>query len=309
MPILPQRVWQALPYADDALEAAAAVYYGCRREAILAVPGSQYALQFTPTLLRKGKVAMPQRGYAEHRAAWQAAGHQVIDYTDGAALHELVIASKVDHALVINPNNPTGEVLSVPQLQDLHQRLHRSGGWLVVDEAFMDAAGHDGLAPLCPAAGLIVYRSLGKFFGLAGVRLGFLLAQPELCEQLAAIMPPWLVSHPARWIGAAALGDRQWQVEQQRRLVQSAKAWQHLLGELLPDLSFTGTCLFASAEGDAIYCEALYHALGRRGVLLRLFEAVEGRRLLRFGLPLPTARERVVRLIRESVEECKCAKP
>jgi len=284
---------------------AAAQYYGCDRAAILAVPGSQYALQYTPALLRTGMVAMPQRGYAEHRAAWERAGHHIVEYVDGQALQDLVLAGTVDHALVINPNNPTGEVVSAQRLQLLHQRLSARDGWLVVDEAFADVTPNMSLAARCPAPGLIVYRSAGKFFGLAGLRLGFLLAPPSLLQQLQSTMPPWLLSHPARWIGTAALLDSQWHAQQQARLVHSAEQWLQCLRETVPALQFTGTTLFVSGLGDAAYCEALYESVGRRAVLLRLFEPNAGQRILRFGLPLQEARGQIAQLLREAVEECR----
>ena len=306
VPIVPQQVWQTLPYSDDQLESAAAVYYGCDRAAILAVPGSQYALQYTPAMLRTGTVAMPQRGYAEHRAAWQRAGHRIVEYSDGAALLALVMAGTVDHVLVINPNNPTAEELSAQYLQDLHQRLRGNDGWLVVDEAFADASRSVSLAALCPSPGLIVYRSVGKFFGLAGIRLGFLLAPTSVCAKMQSSMPPWSLSHPARWIGAAALRDVDWQSMQEIRLQQHAEQWLQSLREAVPRLSFSATALFATGSGSAAYCEALYKAMGRRAVLLRLFEPIEGHNALRIGLPLPAIRERVAQLIQEAVEECEC---
>ena len=309
VPPVPQSVWQTLPYSDDQLERAAAGYYGCNRDAILAVPGSQYALQHTPALLRKGRVAIPQRGYAEHRLAWQRAGHQVVEYADAAVLQELVLGGSVDHALVINPNNPTAELLSALHLLDMHQRLRASGGWLVVDEAFADVCPAVSLASHCPEPGLIVYRSVGKFFGLAGIRLGFLLAPTSLCSQMQSAMPPWSLSHPARWIGAAALQDTAWQAMQRLQLHRAAQQWLQTLQESVPGLQFSATDLFASGSGDAAYCEALFQALGRRGVLARIFEAVEGYSVLRFGLPPPDSVEHLTQLIREAVEECECELP
>lgn len=306
VPDVPQHVWQTLPYPDNQLESLAAQYYGCDAAAILAVPGSQYALQYTPGLLPRGLVALPQRGYAEHRAAWQRAGHRVVEYRDAAALVELVSAGSVDHALVINPNNPTAELIPAQQLQALHHCLAGSGGWLVVDEAFGDVSRCESLASLCPAPGLIVYRSLGKFFGLAGVRLGFLLAPHSLSARLDETMPPWSVSHPARWIGAAALADKAWQEQQQHRLQRGAQQWQQVLQASVPGLRFNSTDLFVSGSGETAYCDALFQAVGRRGVLLRLFEPIAGYSVLRFGLPLPEILAEVAQLIREAVEECEC---
>ena len=307
VPALPPSVWQTLPYADEQLEDAAALFYGCARDAVLAVPGSQYALQYTPALLRRGRVAMPLRGYAEHRAAWVAAGHQIVDYVDGAALRRLVESAAVDHAVLINPNNPTGELLPLQQVQGMLRQLQDNGGWLVVDEAFIDASPQASVAPLCPAPGLVVYRSVGKFFGLAGIRLGFMLAPLGLCQQLASGMPPWLLSHPARWVGLHALGDSDWQRAQRGRLAIASEQWMTELQALVPQLLFAGAALFVTGTGTTRYVDALYLALARRAVLVRLFGDMDECSMLRFGLPMPSERERVLQLLRESVEECECA--
>lgn len=309
VPPVPPSVWQSLPQADGQLERAAAAYYCCNLESVLAVPGSQFALQFMPALLPRGRVAMPACGYAEHRLAWHTAGHEIVDYCDGAALHALVTNQAVEHALVIHPNNPTGELLTRPMMEDLHRKLQRRGGWLVVDEAFVDANPDDSLAPLCPSNGLIVYRSLGKFFGLAGLRLGFLLAPPAQCAQLAARMTPWLVSHPARWIGERALADGAWQQEQRTRLAAASAHWRRSLEASLPELAFSATAFFSTGSGTADYCQSLYTALARRAVLARLFDNGNGAGMVRFGLPLPTASESALQLLRDAAQECVCVIP
>jgi len=307
VPVVPQRVWQTLPQEDAQLESAAVGYYRCSSESLLAVPGSQFALQSTPVLLPRGRVAMPSRGYAEHRLAWRTAGHQIVEYHNTAALTTLVQEGTVQHAVVINPNNPTGELLPRLLLEQLHRQLQGSGGWLVVDEAFVDATPQESLAPLCPSPGLLVYRSVGKFFGLAGIRLGFLLAPPALCRQLESQMPPWSVSHPARWIGERALGDNEWQAVQRSRLESVAVPWQRALQERLPEMEFASTALFATGTGATVYCQALYQSLARRAVLVRLFDDGAGDSMLRFGLPLPADQERALQVIRDAAEECACA--
>lgn len=307
VPAVPQAVWQRLPQADEGLECAAAGYFRCCRESILAVPGSQYAVQFTPGLLRRARVAMPAHGYAEHRRAWHTAGHQIVDYQDGDALASLVRDGAVEHAVVINPNNPTGELLPGETLQLLYQQLQVHGGTLVVDEAFVDPTPEYSLAPMCPMPGLIIYRSVGKFFGLAGIRLGFLLAPPALCQELASQLPPWSLSHPARWIGERALADGKWQREQRNRLASAAAHWRRALEEVVPDLEFSATALFATGKGAAGFCRALYFALARRAVLVRLFAESHGCGMVRFGLPAPDKLEHTLAVLHEAVEECACA--
>jgi len=308
VPELPAAVWRALPEGDDGLEQAAADCYGCAVAAVLPVPGSQYALQRLPALLPPGRVAVPRRGYAEHRAAWQAAGHAPVPYAGHAAsLRTLVDNGAVDHAVVINPNNPTAETMAREALLAVLDGLAARGGLLLVDEAFADASPGDSLASQCPRPGLVVLRSLGKFFGLAGLRLGFALAPPELRDALARELPPWAVAHPARWVGRRALADTTWQVEQRRRLQQAAADWLAFLRQALPAWDWRGTALFASGSGPAAECAAVYEALARRAVLARLFSAHDGAAMLRLGLPPPQYGARAQQLFRDALEAARCA--
>ena len=182
VPEVPESVWRALPDACDGLEEAAANYYGCDPGVLLAVPGSQYALQHIPFHIDRGRVAIPARGYAEHRAAWLNAGHEVVDYKNAEQLAQLAAGHEVQHAVVINPNNPTGEMVGSQQLMAMQQQLHSVGGWMIVDEAFVDALPGNSLVSECPQSGLVVLRSVGKFFGLAGLRLDLSWRPPYCCK-------------------------------------------------------------------------------------------------------------------------------
>src|SRR5690606_32701627 len=116
---------------------------------------------------------------------------------------------RFDVLLVVNPNNPSGRLIERERLLDWHARLAERGGWLLVDEAFMDCTPEHSLAVDSQKPGLIVLRSFGKFFGLAGLRLGFALAEPALLERLAEQLGPWAVSGPARAVATALLADEQ----------------------------------------------------------------------------------------------------
>lgn len=298
VPDVPERVWRELPASVDGLEEAAAAYYGCDTDAVLPVPGSQFALSYLPRLFSPGAIAMPLRGYAEHRMAWLAAGHSPSDYEGVAGVVDTVAAdTTVRYALVVNPNNPTGELIEPDVLLELAAELDNRGGCLFVDEAFVDIRPEMSLSPSCPRSGLAVFRSVGKFFGLAGIRLGFLLAEQPVCAGLREYMQPWQVSGPARWLGRLALGDRDWQAHQRDRLVSEGARWVEELETALPLLRFRDVSLFASATGPGRYCESLYEVMGREGVLLRLFEDVNGDRLVRFGLPLERDKARVLEVL------------
>ncbi len=307
VPEIPEVVWQSLPDAGDGLEAVAADYYGCIVSAVLPVSGSQDGLQKIPTLLERGRVAIPVRGYEEHRLAWLQAGHDVVDYHDAGQLRQLVSTGQVKHAVVINPNNPTGEMFDRQQLMMMQQQLHQDRGWLLVDEAFMDVQPDNSLVPECPRAGLVVLRSIGKFFGLAGLRLGFVMAHPDLLQRLADQLPPWNVSHPARWAGKQALSDTVWHWAQRQRLWSVSTQWHQQLSVCFPELKLTVSPLFVSGTGGPGLCEAIYRELGRLGVLVRLFDEVDGQRMIRLGLPCEENMSKVATILQQVAQGPLCS--
>jgi L-threonine-O-3-phosphate decarboxylase len=274
VPPVPQEVWQALPQDDDELHAAAQGYYGTAH--LLPVAGSQAAIQALPRLRAPGLVALVSPSYAEHAHAWQRCGHRIKPTSAAEILH---LGDDVQVAVIVNPNNPSGELFKRDELLRLHETLAARGGWLVVDEAFMDATPEHSLASLSPRAGLIVLRSVGKFFGLAGARVGFVLAEQKLIDTLAALLGPWPIAAPARHVTMLALRDRPWQQQTRHALAQAAQRLSGLLKQhgLAPD----GGCgLFQwVCRADAV---RLHERLAQRGILTRLFEQPHS---VRFGLP------------------------
>lgn len=274
VPEIPPASWARLPEDDDGLEQAARSYYGA--EHLLPVAGSQAAIQALPRLRPRSRVAVLDPGYAEHAYAWRNAGHEVAAVA-AERLDEAVQDSDV--LLLIHPNNPTGVRFPVEQLLHWHARLAARGGWLVVDEAFMDVTPEHSLCRHTARPGLIVLRSLGKFFGLAGARVGFVCAHPALLVQLHGILGPWSVSAPARWIATSALTDSIWQDAARQRLGTDGARLHTLLARhgLSPD---GGCALFQWLRTpDA---QHLHEALARQGILTRLFIESSS---LRFGLP------------------------
>lgn len=276
VPPLPPAVWQRLPEADDGLEAAAAAYYG--NPDSLAVAGSQAAIQLLPTLLPRAAIACLAPLYAEHPQAWQRAGHKVRLLQNAPLARALTAITP--YVLCCNPNNPTARHITRDAAVDAAQKLKMRGGWLIVDEAFIDATPEDSLAPLAgteAAPNLIVLRSLGKFFGLAGARVGFVFAAAELREKMAQALGPWTVSGPAREVARLALLDRDWQAAARPRL---AAARQRLETLLAPLGEVQSTALFATLNLPEAH--ALHEHLARHAILTRRFEHSP---LLRFGLP------------------------
>ena len=274
LPELPASAWQRLPEADDGLEAAARDYYGCAQ--LLAVAGSQAALQVLPQLRAAGLVGVLSPSYAEHARAWRTAGHRVRGLSVQGMERQL---AQCDVLLLVNPNNPTGQRLEPQRLLDWHAQLAERGGWLVVDEAFIDCAPAFSLAGACPRPGLIVLRSFGKFFGMAGARLGFALGGRELLGCLQRELGPWTLSGPTRLLGRSLLADVSAQQSQRAALLSAGER----LAELLRahGLAPLGGCALFQWLLHAQAAQ-LFDFCARRGILLRLYRAPLG---LRFGLP------------------------
>jgi cobalamin biosynthesis protein CobC len=273
-PALPATVWHRLPENDPALALAAEAYYDAPH--MLAVAGTQEAIQALPRLRAKSRVVVSSPSYAEHAHCWRQAGHAVreVPYP--------LLEQNVDEAevmVVCNPNNPTGATVAPDLLLAWAERLAARGGWLIVDEAFGDVMPHLSVTKWADRPGLIVLRSIGKFFGLAGLRLGFVAAEQTFLARMADWIGPWSVSTPAQAIGRAALEDREWQADARVKLQEEGARLQSILAE-------NGI----HAAGTALYCwwpepqaEAFHAHMANYGIWVRLFS--DKGRGIRIGLP------------------------
>lgn len=277
-PAIAGNAWHRLPEPDPALALAAQVYYGAQH--MLAVAGTQAAIQALPRLRLPSRVVVAAPSYAEHAHHWAQHGHTLrqVPYD---ALDAAVAECEV--MVVVNPNNPTGASVPRGLLLDWAARLSARGGWLIVDEAFGDteaqtsAAGTD--AGSATPEGLIVLRSVGKFFGLAGLRLGFVAARPVLLDALASLLGPWTVSGPAQQVALAALQDRAWQERMREQLRASGQRLQALLAA--HGIRSSGSALFQWwPEARA---EDFHEHMARQGIWVRLF--TKAARGIRLGLP------------------------
>jgi len=264
------------PAAVERLCAAAAKGYGSPSRAhVVATSGTQVLLPVVAKLVPPGRAAVLATTYSEHaRAAWLA-GH---DVKEVVSIEEMAAA---DLAIVANPNNPDGRIFDKLTLLALADALKQRNGVLVVDEAFMDVGPTDAsLAGEVDHGNIVVLRSFGKFFGLAGVRLGFALAAPDAAAHIAAWFGPWAVSGPAIAIGEVALKDVAWMQAAREVLACSASRLDAVLTR--PALNVVGGTLLFRLVQTKIAGE-LFNRLGRAGILARRFE--EQPTWLRFGLP------------------------
>jgi cobalamin biosynthetic protein CobC len=263
--------WQRLPEPEalTQLEAVAASFFGVDSRHVCAVPGSEIGLRLTGALI-DGPTRHVAPSYRTHS-----------EMIAGSVSIELEATRSHDGTLILaNPNNPDGRVIGAESMQALLAR-RGSDDWLLVDEAFADAdPGASMVQSVDDGARLVVFRSFGKFFGLAGVRLGFVLAPQAILAALRARLGAWPLSAAAIAIGTAAYADRDWIVATRRQLPAEADA----LGALLVRQGYrpTGDCpLFRLIEVDD--AQALFERLARRAILTRPF--ADRPHWLRIGLP------------------------
>ncbi|MEG3087513.1 aminotransferase class I/II-fold pyridoxal phosphate-dependent enzyme [Sphingomonas sp. PB4P5] len=264
--------WGALPSlaALRELEARAAAYFGAPAETVAAVPGSDLALRLLPQLGLPGPYRYGTPGYRTHAEALPGAIPVSIPVPIDDA------ASGAGTLLLANPNNPDGRLLSPAALDRL-----RGDGWLVVDEAFADCLPEASIVPALPDR-TIVLRSFGKFFGLAGLRLGFVIGPPEIVARVRALLGDWPVSSAAIALGTAAYRDAGWIAATRIALIDQAAALDGVLQR--HGLVARGACpLFRLVAGEP----SLFERLARAGILARPFDYAPT--WLRFGLPADAA--------------------
>ena len=256
------------PEEVAALEAAAAAAFGVSPDRVAATPGTEAALRALPRVLGARSAAIVSPTYGGHAEAWRLAGARVSHGSWDEARH-----SAAEAVVLVNPNNPDGAQVRNPDVGDR---------WLIVDEAFVETAPELSLAPTLSSRRTVILRSFGKFYGLPGVRLGFVIAEPGLAGRIGAQFGDWPVSAEAIAAGLAAYTDDAWRERTRLRLARDAARLDALLSangfEVLG-----GTSLFRlAAAPDA---GRRFEALARRGVLTRPFP--DQPTWLRFGLPKP----------------------
>lgn len=271
VPGLSGALWRELPTRAmlSGLSEVAQRAYRTRAD-VLPMAGAQMAIQLLPRLIKPGCARVLSPTYNEHAACLAEAGWVVETVQTPEAL------AGADLAVVVNPNNPDGRCFSPEALLALRAKV----GTLVVDESFADATPALSVAPYAGEPGLYVLRSFGKFYGLAGLRLGFVLGAQSDLDPLRALAGPWPVSGPAIEIGSQALLDEVWQGETVAQLAKDAAR----LDTLMPYPLLGGTVLFRLYDvPDA--AARVQDALARHHIWSRVFPY--NPRWLRLGLPGP----------------------
>lgn len=272
-----------LPNTEDFARCttAMAAAFGAPDNAVLAAPGSELLIRLLPTVIAPRRVAILAPSYGDHANAWRAAGCKVLETSD-----PLSGVESADAVVICNPNNPDGRRFEPDQIKAAHDRLGKRGGWMIIDEAFADLEPHLSIAPQGGSEHLLILRSIGKFYGLAGLRLGALLAPEVVLRQMQDRLGFWSVSTPTLAIGTAAYSDKAWQAATRQRLTDARRRLDLLL-ERRQCRVVGGTDLFRYVQvADA---HVLWQRLARQGIYVRRFPWSS--RHLRIGLPANAGEE------------------
>ncbi|WP_063338069.1 MULTISPECIES: aminotransferase class I/II-fold pyridoxal phosphate-dependent enzyme [unclassified Marinomonas] len=289
VPEVPVSLWHELPDLDG-LNQAAASYYGVNN--FVPIAGTQQAIEALPSLLfaanarTETQILVPEVGYQEHGFAWTKWQYAVDTYNNTQDL-----AVKSWQVLVlIQPNNPSANKLTLAELLSLIETAQVRESYIIIDEAFIDGVVgasllsyyQDKAWPAC----LIVLRSVGKFFGLPGARVGFCFASQSILKGLASVTGPWPIATPAAWLLSQALKDVAWQIQASRDLASRSKRFEQeikpLINQFFSSLSlpvrWQQSELFYTLFSDE--AEVLFEWLQALSIHVRLGDA-----WIRFALP------------------------
>ena len=272
LPEIPVSAWHRLPdqHLVERAREAARGYYRSGDILPLPVPGTQSVIQLLPRLASAGSATILSPTYGEYARAFKLAGLPVCEVAEITGDNGLVV--------VVNPNNPDGRMLPVDRLRELHDRLREHGGLLVVDEAFGDMEPEGSLAPHASSMpNLIIFRSFGKFFGLAGLRLGFIIAEASILARFEGWLGPWAVSGPALSLATSLMeGDT---TTIRTRILDRRSALDTVLRQAKLNIA-GGTGLFALVADER--ASEIYSHLCHHHILVRKFDYAPN--WLRFGL-------------------------
>jgi len=295
-----------LPYIHPDFYTAAKHYYGATN--LLAVSGSQAVIQALPYILQQKSLLIPEVGYQEYAKHWRKAGALTQTYPSfelaqsRLAIEKSLTLQPNQHVLIINPNNPTGLRFSCTDLLQYSAML-ADNAYLIVDEAFADLEPSASLLQKSLPDNVIVLRSFGKFFGLAGVRLGFVMASDQILDRLNARLGLWQINGPAQELAINAFNDTAWQQEARLLIEKNSHLCQQLFQPLMQHCQLIEGIyqgLFSSYLLPRQTAYDIFEYFAQAGILFRVVEVDDQKAILRVGI-LSSQSTEAINKIRQTV--------
>ena len=266
IPDIPLHYWHVLPDEGPKirlLDAARKFWKVPNGAKIVATSGVSAIIAQLPNLVDETRVSIINPTYNEFAASFVG--------------QDWSLQQRAPVQVRVHPNNPDGRLFSRAEINNQHDRL------TIIDESFCDVCPESSFIDLADKPDHIILKGTGKFWGLAGLRLGFAITTPDLAEKLEQQLGPWNISGPAQFIGQKALSDQDWVVATRSKLAAMAEQLRSVLCQNgLTALG--GTDLFQLAETTSAI--ALHDHLCRNHILTRIFPYSE--KWIRLGLPANT---------------------
>lgn len=300
------------PDNDDSLKERLAAYYEIRPENILLGNGAADLIYYLADRLRPTRALIPVPSFSEYEWATMASGGVVVrlPLERDFGLNTASLREQLPHADLVwlgNPNNPNGSLTSKSVLLSLVTKA--PGTTFLIDEAFMDfvpqARDFSLLKEASIRPGLLVLRSLTKFFSLAGLRVGFLVGEKKIIEALEKAKAPWSLNCLALAGAAAALKDLKFAPRSRRLIANERRLLDQALvrtGHLTPFPSETNFMLVRidSPDWDSV---TLTKALAEKRILIRDASSFRGldRRFIRLAVRQEAENLRLIQVLRDTM--------
>jgi len=261
------------------LKQALAAFHGLSPDHFAVANGSTEIIYTLPALLTGTRAliiapAFSEYGYALEQYRWQVERF-LLSPEDSFALNLEALEKRLeqgyDALYICNPGNPSGTLYPPHVIEQVYGLCRKHGTFLVLDEAFMDFCEESSAKDSIIAADHgIVLRSMTKFYGIPGLRLGYAMAAPELIGRLSGIGGPWSVNTLAQVAGVTALGDSEYRSQSLDYIEQERKRLGSSLAELLRLTVYPSSANFVLVEiSDGITSTELQHCLMQKRILIR----------------------------------------
>lgn len=254
-----------------------AAKHGVGEDCILVGNGAAELIDLAVRVLRPGLTGLARPSFGEYEEAVEKIGGRVLDIPLSEASGYVLqlsdvkqAASRCDLLFLGHPNNPTGRLLP----KEIVSLLAEGDIPAIVDEAFLDFSPYEEELTLTRAAAqspnLMVIRSMTKFYSIPGIRLGYIVANPDKIRLMKRLQVPWSVNALAQWIGSAVLEER----EYEKRTLEWLKVErEHLVGRLralgLKVYDSDTNFILFSMRPLGLTVQTLQAEMGRRGILVR----------------------------------------
>ncbi len=195
-----------------------AKYHSLPEGVFAAGNGSVEFIYLLPRLFAPGKALIVEPAFSEYRRAIEASGMEPVSFMTDEDFYSInterllgeIKSGSYAVLFIANPSNPSGVLTLSPELVRIVEACEETGTFMVLDEAFCDFNEEASLkAGVWAYKKLVILRSMTKFFSLAGLRLGYIMAHPETAGSIRGNLPPWSVNSLAAGAGTASLNDEE----------------------------------------------------------------------------------------------------